>query len=85
MWDVANNSAIENIKRVFTRISEVYSYSTRSSFNDDFYTEHLRLEKMRSCFLRAGPKIWNSLPSERNLLKSSFRKKIRNKLFEILS
>ena len=86
MWDVANNSAPENIKRAFTRISEVHSYPTRSSINDDFYTEHSRLEKMRSSFLRGGPKIWNSLPSHmRNLPKSTFRKKIRNKLFEILS
>ena len=86
MWDVANNSAPENIKRAFTRISEVHSYPTRSSLNDDFYTEHSRLEKMRSSFLRVGPKIWNSLPSDmRNLPKSTFRKKIRNKLFEILS
>ena len=36
--------------------------------------------------LTVGPKIWNSLPSDmRNLAKSTFRKKIRNKLFEILS
>ena len=48
MWDVANNSVPENIKRAFTRISEVHSYPTRSSLNDDFYTEHSRLEKMRS-------------------------------------
>ena len=86
MWDVANNSTPENIKRAFTRISEVHSYPTRSSLNDDFYTEHSRLEKMRSSFLRVGPKIWNSLPSDmRNLPKSTFRKKTRNKLFEILS
>ena len=86
MWDVANNPAPENIKRAFTRISEVHSYPTRSSLNDDFYTEHSRLEKMRSSFLRVGPEIWNSLPSDmRNLPKSTFRKKTRNKLFEILS
>ena len=41
---------------------------------------------MRSSFLRVGPKICNSLPSDmRNLPKSTFRKKIRNELFEILS
>ena len=41
---------------------------------------------LRSSFLRVGPKIWNSLPSDmRNLPKSTFRKKTRNKLFEILS
>ena len=83
MWDVANNSAPENIKRAFTRISEVHSYPTRSSLNDDFYTEHSGLEKMRSYFLRVGPKIWNTLPSD--MRKSTFRKKIRNELFEILS
>ena len=33
MWDVANNSAPENIKRAITRISEVHSYSTRSTRN----------------------------------------------------
>ena len=86
MWYVANNSSPENIKRAFTRIAEVHSDPTRSSLNDDFYTEHSRLEKMRSSFLRVGPKIWNSLPSDmRNLPKSTFRKKTRNKLFEILS
>ena len=86
MWDVANNSAPENIKRAFTRISEVHSYPTRSSLNNDFYTEHSSLEKMHGSFLRVGPKNWNSLPSDlRNLTKSTFRKKIRNELFEILS
>ena len=87
MWDVANNSAPENIKRAFTRISEVHSYPTRSSLNDDFYTEHSRLEKMRSSFLRVGPKIWNSLQYRyaRNLPKYTFRKTIRNELFELLS
>ena len=41
---------------------------------------------MRSSFLRVAPKIWNSWPSDmRNLPKSTFRKKIRNELFEILS
>ena len=33
MWDVANNSGPENIKRAFTRISEVYSYPTRSNLS----------------------------------------------------
>ena len=42
MWDIANNSAPENIKRAITRISEVHSYSTRSSLNDDFYTENIQ-------------------------------------------
>ena len=56
-----------------------------SSLNDDFYTEDSRLEKMRSSFLRVGLKIWNSLPSDmRNVPKSTFRKKLRSKLFEIL-
>ena len=86
VWDVASNSAPENIKRAFAGISEVQSYPTRSSLNDHFYTEHSRLEKMRSSFLRVGPKLWNSLPSDmRNLSKSTFRKKIRNELFDILS
>ena len=86
-WDIANNSAPENIKRAFTRISEVHPYPTRSSLNDDFYTEHSRLEKMRSSFLRVGPKIWNSLQYRyaRNLPKYTFRKTIRNELFELLS
>ena len=56
MWDVANNSAPENIKRAFTRIPEVHSYPTRSSLNDDFYTEHSRLEKMRSYFSKSWTK-----------------------------
>ena len=40
MWDVASNSAPENIRHVFTKVSDVHSYSTRSSLNDDFLTEH---------------------------------------------
>ena len=62
------------------------SYPTRSSPNDDFHTEQSRFQTMRSSFLRAGPKIWNSLPSDmRKLPKSTFRKKVRNELFEKLS
>lgn len=60
MWDIANNHALENIKQAFTRISEVHSYSTRSSVNDNFYTKHSRLEKMCCSFLRIGPKIWTN-------------------------
>ena len=56
MWDVANNSAPENIKRAFSRIPEVHWYPTRSSLNDDFYTEHSRLEKMRSYFSKSWTK-----------------------------
>ena len=75
MWEVANNSAPENIRRASANVSDMHSYSTRSSLNDDFFTEHSRLEKMR-----------NSLPLDvRNLPKSTFRKKVRDKLFEILA
>ena len=62
MWDVAHNSAHENIKRAFTGVSDVHSHSTRSSLNDDFFTKHSRLEKMLNSFIRIGPKVWNSLP-----------------------
>ena len=38
-----SKSVFSSSERAFTRISEVHSYPTRSSLNDDFYTEHSRL------------------------------------------
>ena len=41
---------------------------------------------MLNSFIRIGPKVWNSLPLDmRNLPKSTFQKKVRDMLFEILS
>ena len=40
---------------------------------------------MRNSFIRVRPKVWNPLPLDmRNLPKSTFQKKVRDMLFEIL-
>ena len=65
----------------------MYSYPTRSNLSMMISIPNTQgLKNAYSYFLRVGPKIWNSLPSDmRNLPKSTSRKKIRNELFEILS
>ena len=49
-------------------------------------SESQKQAKTKNEKIKQSIQIWNSLPSDmRNLPKSTFRKKTRNKLFEILS
>ena len=61
MYDVHNNLA----KNMFTKLSSVHSYRTRSVTNENYYVELLeqvRTENMKGAFSISGALIWNSIP-----------------------
>ena len=62
MYDVNKNTAPDNIVKLFSRISSVHTYYTRSSTFAHFYTKESRLNVKRNAFSRVGVKIWNGIP-----------------------
>ena len=81
MCDVHNNLAPDNIKNMFTKLSSVHSYRTRSVTN----VEQVRTENMKRAFSISGAFIWNSIPlSIKTLKKNQFKSELKRKLFEIL-
>ena len=86
MYDVHNNLAPDNIKNMFTKLSSVHSYRTRSVItNENYYVEQVRTENMKRAFSVSGALIWNSIPlSIKTLKKNQFKSELKRKLFEIL-
>ena len=62
MNDVHNNLAPDNIKNMFTKLSFVHSYWTRSVANENYYVVQARTENMKRAFSISGALIWNSIP-----------------------
>ena len=76
MFDINENTAPRSILNLFSRISSVHPYKTRSSTSDYFYTKESRINVTRDAFSRVGVKIWNGIPAtlkkvQKNLLKNS--------------
>ena len=69
MYDVHNNLAPDNIKNMFTKLSSVHSYRTRSVTNENYYVEQVRTENMKRAFSISGALIWNSIPLSMKTLK----------------
>ena len=85
MYDVHNNLAPDNIKNMFTKLSSVHSYRTRSVTNENYYVEQVRTENMKRTFSISGALIWNSIPlSIKTLKKNQFKSELKRKLFDIL-
>ena len=85
MHDVSTASAPVDIRNLFTKLSSVHSYNTRSSTSDNFYIKASRLEIQKNAFSRIGAKLWNEIPSSpRKLPKKSFKLRIKNKLLSVL-
>ena len=78
MYDVHNNLAPDNIKNMFTKLSSVHSYRTRSVTNENYYVEQVRTENMKRAFSISGALIWNSIPlSIKTLKKSQFKSELK--------
>ena len=85
MFDVRNRTASSNIQDLFQDISNVHSYSTRSSASNNFYTKPSRLSVQANSYSRIGLKVWNAIPQAlRNLSKNAFQRKLKQILFNIL-
>ena len=86
MFEIRHRNAPGNIQGLFQDISDIHSYNNRSSVLNNFYTQSSRLSIQVNSFFRIGTKIWNEMPmSLRKLLKTVFKRKIKQTLFEILA
>lgn len=86
MFDIRRRNAPRNIRDLFEDISNIHSYNTRSSASNNFYTQSSRLSIQLNSFSRIGTTIWNEMPlTLRNLSKNNFKRKIKRKLFDILT
>ena len=62
MYDVHNNLAPDNIKNMFTKLSSVHSYRSRSVTKENYYVEQVRTENMKLAMSISDALIWNSIP-----------------------
>ena len=79
MYDVHNNLAPDNIKNMFTKLSSIHSYRTRSVTNENYYVEQVITENMKRAFSVSGALIWNSIPLLSKHLKKSIQKRTKEK------
>ena len=85
MFDVHNDGAPSNIMKLFTRTSNIHTYTTRSSTSQLIRFKYCRLKMQRKAFSRVGVNVWNELPNEsKNLSKKSFKKERKRALLNIL-
>ena len=85
MYDISNNSAPQNISRLFRKSNLIHLHKTRSSFSGNFYIQHSRLNQQHNSITRFGARVWNCLPPQvRQLPKKQFKKRVREILFAIL-
>ena len=70
---------------MFTKLSSVYRYRTRSVTNENYYVEQVRTENIKRAFSISGALIWNGTPLFiKTLKKNQFKSELKEKLFEIL-
>ena len=80
MHDVKTASAPINIRNLFTKMSNVYSYNTRSSTSNNFYIKGSKLDILKSASSKIGAKLCNEIPSSlRELTKKLFKLRIIEK------
>ena len=84
MYDISNNSAPQNISRLFRKSNLIHLHKSRSSFSGNFYIQHSRLNQQHNSITRFGARVWNCLPPQvRQLPKKQFKKRVREILFAI--
>ena len=84
MYDISNNSAPQNISRLFRKSNLIHPYKTRSSSSYNFYIQYSRLNQQHNSTTRFGARVWNCLPPQvRQLPKKQSKKKVREILFAI--
>ena len=85
MYDVVHKNAPINLCNLFTPVSNVHSYATRSATMKKLHIKSSRLNKQLNSFSRLGARLWNSIPLDtRNKSKFSFKMSIKSTLFHIL-
>lgn len=64
MYDISNNSAPQNISRLFRKSNLIHPYKTRSSFSGNFYIQYSRLNQQHHSTTCFGTRVWNCLPPQ---------------------
>ena len=64
---------------MFTKLSSIHSYRTRSVNNENYYVEQVRTENMKRAFSISGALIWNSIPLSIKTQKKSIQKRTKEK------
>ena len=81
MFDIKEKTAPRNTLNLFSRISSVHSYKTRSSTSDHFYTKESRINATRNTFSR----VWNGIPATlKKSTKKSCKESLKGKLFDTI-
>ena len=80
--DVNKNTAPENILKLFSPVSSVHTYNTRTSTSEHFHTKESRLNVKRNAFSGVGVKIWNGIPQ---ILNKRPKKAFKGSLKAMLS
>ena len=75
-----NNLAPVKISNLFSKITSVHSYSTRSSTFEHFFTKQSALNVQSKAFSCVSVKIWNGVPTSlKNASRNCIKKTIRTK------
>ena len=84
-YDININYAPIKISNLFSKITSLHSYNTRSLTSEHFFTKQSALKVQSNAFSSVGVKIWNGIPTRlKNVPRNCFKQTIRTKLIEIL-
>ena len=85
MYDVRNKVAPKNIQNLFSNVSDIHSYRTRSSTSNVFHIKSSRTDHLKNSFSRFGARVWNEIPhSFKELPKRVFKQKLHETLLKLL-
>ena len=85
MHDVINKNKPENLINLFTHVSDIHQYATRSSTSKNLFTKPSRLNIQLNSFSWIGVRLRNSIPGDiRVMSKRSFKKYLSDHLFATL-
>ena len=74
-----------NISELFSLVSTIHSYNTRSSASKNLYPKLFRTNIQKNSFYCFGVLLWNYIPSSiRNLKKTAFKMQIKKFLLSNL-
>ena len=86
MHDIWKGLAPSPIRALFTKPNEIHGYNTRHAAKGNYIQKEVKLEIFRRSFSRTGAMLWNQIsPNWRDISKPTFKKKIRQFLFQALS
>ena len=71
------------IQNLFTHVSDIHSYNTRSATTNKFCVMSSNLEQLKNLFSRFGVRLWNALPE--NIEKSASRNLLKKQMHETLT